>query len=217
VINRGREERQFEYDESELLAVLADIREIVNGKKVSPTYNSCVWPWESYCNQEAIKRQDVSIVGGIGPSFKEKFVTNGILKVSDLATATIPQLMKIKGIGKKRAVSFRTNATALVIGTHIKLGNITFPTVSTEIFLDLEGTGEQVSEAELVPIDYLIGVVVRKDRDEEYIPFLAKDLESEGEMFTEFLEWLTRQEDHIIYHWHNYEKFIYYEWQDGME
>jgi len=118
-----------------------------------------------------------------------------------------PEIQKFVGALKgRKAKSFQTNATAIVKGAHIKLAEVSFPTVSTEIFLDLEGTGEQVSEEELVAIDYLIGVLIRKDGKEKYIPFLADSPEEEGHMFREFLEWLAAQKDYIIYHWHNYEK-----------
>lgn len=206
LINRDREEKSFLYNEQEVLQVVKGIWEILNGKTISPTFGSCGWPWETYCNQEAIKCQDISLVGGVGPSFKSKLVAAGLEKVSDVATASISDLTCIKGIGPKKAKSFQTNATAIVKGTHIKLAEVSFPTVSTEIFLDLEGTGEQVSEEKLVAIDYLIGVLIRKDGKEKYIPFLADSPEAEGHMFREFLEWLAVQKDYIIYHWYNYEK-----------
>jgi len=206
LINRDRDELSFRHNEAEVLNVLNGILEIYNGKEVSPTFGSCDWPWETYCNQEAIRCQDISLVGQVGPSFKEKLVTAGFNRVSDLATARISDLTSISGIGDKRALRFQTNATAIVTGTHIKLADVRFPTVSTEIFLDLEGTGEQISEEELVAIDYLIGVLVRKGKEEQYIPFLAHNLEAEGQMFQEFLDWLARQEDYMVYHWHHYEK-----------
>ena len=206
LVNRDRDESSFPYNETEVLNVLNGIQEIYNGKEVSPTFGSCDWPWETYCNEEAIRRQDVSLVGQVGPSFKEKLVACGFTKVSDLATAKMSDLTSIQGIGNKRALRFQTNATAIVRGTHIKLADVTFPTVSTEIFLDLEGTGEQISEEELIAIDYLIGVLVRRGGKEEYIPFLADNLEAEDQMFQEFLDWLAHQEDYVIYHWHHYEK-----------
>lgn len=81
-----------------------------------------------------------------------------------------------------------------------------FPEKRTEIFLDLEGTGEQVGDEELVVIDYLIGVLTRKDEKEEYIPFIAHELDKEGKMFHQFVKWLLKQDDFIIYHWHHYER-----------
>jgi uncharacterized protein len=115
-------------------------------------------------------------------------------------------LTQIERIGAKTAEKFRRNAQALATGKHIKIGGVSFPKKKTEIFLDLEGTGQQLGDEELIAMDYLIGVLVRKNGKEEYIPFLAKGLDKEGPMFAEFLKWLSKHEDCIIYHWHHYEK-----------
>jgi len=45
MINRDYEESEVDYDEAELLGMLEDIREILEGKEVSPTYGACEWPW----------------------------------------------------------------------------------------------------------------------------------------------------------------------------
>lgn len=206
LVNRDQEELYYKYDEREVLEVIHGIQEIFGGKDVSPTYGSCDWPWETYCNEEAIRRRDVSLVGWVGTRFKEKLGATGFRLVSDLATAKISDLIKIRGIGQKRAQTFIINAKALAKGTHIKLANITFPEVSTEIFLDLEGTGEQVGEEGLVAIDYLIGVLVRENGKEKYLPFIAEDLDGEERMFHDFIKWLADQDDYVIYHWHHYEK-----------
>jgi uncharacterized protein len=207
VINRDREELEFEYDEQELLTVLQDIRDIIYGKKVvAPTYGCADWPWQTHCNEEAIRIRDISLVGGVGSSYKEKLVAAGFKTVEDLAGASLDRLTRVKGIGTKTANKFNTNARALAVGKHIRIGDVSFPTRKTEIFLDLEGTGQQLGEGDLIAIDYLIGVLVREGGKEKYIPFLAKGLDKEGQMFSEFLAWLRKQKDYIIYHWHRYEK-----------
>lgn len=206
LINRDQEELEYEYNEHELLAILQDIWEILNGKEVPPTYNACHWPWESYNNKVSIERNDISLVSGVGPSSKIRLVNAGFNTVDDLAEAEIDELTSIKRIGEKTAKKFLSASKALKEGRPICMGSCEFPERSTEIFLDLEGTGEQIEDEELVSIDYLIGVLVRKDGKEEYIPFVAQGLDKEGEMFHEFIDWLQTQEDFIIYHWHHYEK-----------
>ena len=202
VINRDYEESEMDYDEVALLAILEDIREIFNGKEVSPTYEACEWPWETYNNEEAIRRMDVSLASGVGPSLKQKLLEIGICTVEDLAKTATENLVKIKGIGEKTARKFSLNSRALISGHHICIGICEFPDKRTEIFLDLEGTGEQVSDEELVAMDYLIGVLTR----EEYIPFIAHKLDEEGEMFQRFIKWLLTQDDFVVYHWHHYER-----------
>jgi len=206
IINRDYDVLEIDYDEVTLLTILGDIKEILNGKEVSPTYGACEWPWETYNNDEAIKRKDISLDSGIGPSFKQKLIAEGICIVDDLANAVIEDLVKIKGIGEKTARKFSTNAQALVSGSHICIGTCEFPVKPTEIFLDLEGTAEQIGDEELIAIDYLIGVVIREGNKEEYLPFVANNLDGEGEMFQRFINWLLKKEDFTIYHWHHYER-----------
>lgn len=206
LINRDNLELEFPYDENVLLAILQDIREILNGREVAPTYGACQWPWESYNNKEAIKRNDVSLVSGVGPSTKIRLVDAGFNTVDDLAGAEIDELTSIKRVGEKTANKFLSASKALKYEKPICIGHCEFPKRSTEIFLDLEGTGEQIEDEELVSIDYLTGVLVRKDGKEEYTSFVAQGLDKEGEMFNEFMGWLQTQDDFIIYHWHHYEK-----------
>jgi len=206
IINRDYDLLEISYDEAALLTILGDIKEILSGKEVGPTYGACEWPWETYNNEEAIKRKDISLASGIGPSFKQKLITEGICTVDDLASAAIEDLVKIKGIGEKTARKFSNSAQALVSGSHICIGTCVFPSKPTEIFLDLEGTGEQIGDEELIAIDYLIGVVIREANREEYLPFIADSLDGEGEMFQRFVNWLLEMNDFIIYHWHHYER-----------
>jgi len=206
IINRDYEVLEVSYDEVTLLAILDDITEILNGKEVSPTYGACEWPWETFNNEEAIKRKDISLASGVGPSFKHKLLEAGIHTVDDLARTPIENLVKIKGIGEKTAKKFSTNARALISGHHICIGTCEFPVKRREIFLDLEGTGEQIGDEELIAIDYLIGVVTREGNREEYLPFVANNLDGEGEMFQRFVNWLLKKNDLILYHWHHYER-----------
>lgn len=206
MVNRDFEEFEIPYNEAVLLNILQDIREILNGKEVSPTHGACQWPWATYNDEEAIRRRDISLVSGVGPSFKEKLADTGIRTVDELANAAIDSLTCIKGIGEKTAMKFLNGSKALQTGKPIQIGHVEFPRRDTEIFLDLEGTGEQVADEELVAIDYLIGALVRKDGKEEYVPFVAHGLDKEKEMFEGFISWLQGQKDFIIYHWHSYER-----------
>jgi predicted RecB family nuclease len=207
LINRDHDEIEKTFDENPLLEIISDIREILSGKKVSPTYGSCEAPWETYNDKEAIRLRDVSLVSGCGPSFKKRLLENGIGTVDELSKTPKDKLIKIKGFGDKTATKFLQSSNAIVRGKHMKIGLCSdFPKRSTEIFLDLEGTGEQISEDEVIAMDYLIGVLIRKNEKTQYVPFLADGLDKEKEMFYNFVNWIEKQEDFIIYHWHNYER-----------
>jgi len=163
VINRDGEETEQDFNGAELLEMIEDIKEILQGKKVQPTFKACVWPWETYNNEEAIKTRDVSLVTGVGPSYKRRLNARNIHTVEHLAKTRMQQLTAIEGIGEKTATKFHNNSAALASGKHIRLGCCSFPKKKTEMFLDLEGTGEQVQEEGLVAIDYLIGLLVRSN------------------------------------------------------
>ncbi len=205
LINRDHDEKEYQYREETLQEILEDIKEIHQGKQVTPTYGKCEWPWETYNNKEAIKRDDISLVSGVGATTKEKLNTIGIRTVKDLAETTTDNLTTIKGIGNAKAEKYQTNAKALAEKRCIQLGRCSFPDNQTEIFLDLEGTGEQIGGEELIQMDYLIGVQIRNNGKTEYKAFLAETTEKEEEMFKKFTNWLKEQEDYTIYHWHHYE------------
>lgn len=206
LINRDFEEYEENYDEDELLEKLNDIREILKGKEVSPTFGACEWPWETFNNEEAIMRRDISLLSGLGPSKKQVLVNIGICTIDDIVNTPQEKLVEIKGIRAKTAKKFILKSKALISGECIPIGTCNFPEKSTDIFLDLEGTGAQIAGEELIEIDYLIGVVLRKEGKDEYIPFIAHKKDKEGEMFQQFLDWLEKQDDFIIYYWHSYER-----------
>lgn len=207
VINRDCKEFEKPYDEAGLLVMLQDIREIFGGKTVSPSYGVCDWPWKSYNNDEATKLRDVSLVGGVGPSLKNKLTKAGVHTLDDLAKVSNEDLAKIKGVGSKKAHRLFLKTKALTSGKHIRVGTCNFPKKQTELFLDLEGTGEQMGQdEELIAIDYLIGVLARTERNLTYKAFVAHGTDKECEMFLEFVNWLKKSRDFVIYHYHNYER-----------
>lgn len=145
VINRDGEESQYNYSKYEgvLLEAIEGSRKILQGNAVSPTYGSCGFPWESYCNRMAEETNDISLVTGIHSlKTKNKLVSHGFKTIKDLAHADVRELMTIKGIGAKTASKFIHAAKAIQTKKPIiKDRNlILFPNKKVEIFLDLEGT-----------------------------------------------------------------------------
>ncbi|MCX6814294.1 MAG: TM0106 family RecB-like putative nuclease [Candidatus Aenigmarchaeota archaeon] len=65
--------------------------------------------------------------------------------------------------------------------------------------------GDGENDVEIEPIDYLIGVLERGKGKEKFYPFVAHSFEEEGRMWKEFLQWIAKKDDFILYHWHNYE------------
>ncbi len=210
IINRDGEETPFRYDEYEglLLEAIDGSRKILQGEHVSPTYGSCQFPWESYCNRMAEEENDISLVVGISLKTKSKLAEHGFKTVNNLADADTQKLMKIKGIGPKTASKFVYSAKAIQTKKPIIKDQkaILFPTKKVEMFLDLEGTDPSMIGEEIIQVDYLIGVLVRVDSKEKYVSFVADSLKHEEDMLSEFLKFMKKQKDYVIYHYHHYEK-----------
>ncbi len=211
IINRDYEEEKYRYADYEesLKKAVEGTRAILDGTEVpTPTYNGCEWPWETYCNHEALRTRDVSLVGRVGPKTKANLAAHGFEKIWDISSAKAEDLRKVPRIGAATAQKLIMRARAIKKDETILLDSsvLKFPEKTTEIFLDLEGTDQPGHEDELVhQVDYLIGTLIRKDGREEYKPFIAHQPADEEAMFREFMEFMRLQRDYVIYHWHNYE------------
>ncbi len=205
MVNGEREVEEYPFEKAKFLQVLEEVRQIRNGAPVSPTFGSCHWPWSGFCDREAERVRDVSLVSQVGPGIKEGLTSAGIRTIDDLAATPVARLKAIRNIGEKRARRLTTAAKAIITGRLIQIGSVTFPSPSVEIFLDLEGTGPQFGQADSDSMEYLIGALVRKGERVEYRPFLAEDFNAEGQMIRSFIEWLRTQQDFVIYHWCSYE------------
>ncbi|CUR52228.1 conserved protein of unknown function [Nitrosotalea devaniterrae] len=211
LINRDGEEIAYQYSEYEelLLESIEGTRKILIKKEhVSPTFGSCGFPWERYCNRLAEETNDISLVAGVSLKTKHKLVEHGLRTVHDLAISDIQKLVEIKGIGNGTAAKLVHSAKAIQSKKPIikNKNSIIFPTCKVEIFLDLEGVDPSMMGDEVIQVDYLIGALVRVGSKEEYLSFVAKDLSHEKEMLFEFLDFIKKQKDYVIYHYHHYEK-----------
>src|SRR3989344_3397787 len=206
IINRDEEVLEYRYNEEWLKGIMDETREILTEKTIpTPTFGNGVWPWEDYTDKKAIEQNNVSLVSGIGEVTKNALMTNGYETVDDLVRANPEDLCQIDRIGESTALKIIRCAKALKSGKPIRIEKYIFPKVDIEIFLDLEGTG-QVTGENIVPIDYLIGLLIRNKEKEIFKPFVANDINSEGEMFLEFLKYVRSiKKRFMMYHWHHYE------------
>ena len=212
MINGDGEESLHEYSDyaSLLFDSIDGARKILQGDSISPTYGSCDYPWKSYCNKKAVEANDISLVAGVKGKMKNKLTDNKFNTIKKIASANMEDLTEIKGIGNNKAEKFIATAKALQAKTHIitDKDKIDFPERKVEIFLDLEGIDPTTAADGIPQIDYLIGILVRVDSKENYIPFTAKDAkeDAEKEMLLEFLKFIKKQSDYVIYHYASYER-----------
>ena len=210
ILNMDTEEMPFAFAnyKDELFQTIQRVTEILGGIMPSPTFGSCVYPWSNYCDKMALESKDISLIGGIGLERKKSLVDHGIKNLDDILTFGESKLQEIPRIGKKTAQNYVMSAKALTTNEIVKKSkSIVLPKKNTEIFLDLEGFDTLTAESlGNIQTNYLIGVLVRKDDNEEYISFVAHGHDKEEEMLNKFLDFIKKQTDYIIYHWYHYER-----------
>lgn len=203
LINRDGDEFRYEFDKyfDDLIAAIKSIREIQNGKVVSPTAKSCRWPWESYCNSRALDEGDVSILPSVGPAVKRKLNDAGIFTVHQLSEN--PLSVDIPDATLEKIKKF---AQAWVQKTPVVLQRARLPKSDVDLFVDFEGTDEFEGEEGVMKVNYLIGILVSDKDGAHFRPFVAKDLSDEGRMLHDFLAFVKKYPSAPIYHYGSYER-----------
>ncbi len=188
--------------------VLAEIHEVIAGKKVEPCHGAARWPWATYVDRLAVEASDVSLLTGVGASKRGNLVASGFSTVHEVASAKEASLTEVRGIGPASAKKFITSAKAIEQGLPLRR-SATQPVRcgKTEVFFDFEGAQPENDEESLDMVNYLIGAVFRTDgKSPEYREFFAPAFEDEDQNLRDFLEWAGSLEDPVFYHWGHYER-----------
>ena len=189
VTNGEQDTTQYPYKEYEdlLLESIRQANRIRGGWMPPAVYDNGVPPWSNYCNEIAVRNEDVSLIPGIGAGRRVGMIGAGFDTVRNVASSSAAELRRVKGVEKKRAVGYLESARAISSGECVrKAGPIDLPERSTEIFLDLEGL-DAVFDGTLG--DYLIGALVRTNGTETHHPFVAEG-KREDAMLKSFLDFM---------------------------
>ena len=199
VINGEKKETTYCYADYEwsLIETLKLIMEILQQKiKPHPYYNNTPYPWLGYGNKIAIKENGISLIIGIKEKKQEILRQHGFKTINQIASCNISKLASVHKIGNM-AKQFQSQAQAVKHNKAIKKIDFIFPKRKTEVFLDFEGEfgGNEI---------YLIGMLIREDKKIRYISFTRGS--DEKKIWRDFLKFIKKQNNYVIYHWHNYEK-----------
>lgn len=217
ILNRDNEEFEFAFESyaGRLQDTIVKIREIMNGKLVTPTRGALQEPWKSFGLKKAKEIGDMSLVPGIGPAKKELLAKAGITTIFDLEKANVNSL-KIKGISAENLTRWRIHAASISQNKVTKIKTPVLMKHDVEIFLDFEGTFDVSnlflqdlgieSNARWMNVIYLIGVLVAQDEKKEYTPYLAESIDKEKAILEQFISLLRSKSDFVIYHYGTYEK-----------
>jgi uncharacterized protein len=211
IINRDGDTQAIQMADvnDELDQVLADMRAVMEGRKViEPYYGGGRWPWETYVNNLAIQASDVSLVPGVGNAIRAGLIREGYRTVEAVASTSVEALTQVPRIGKTTAWKFITTAKAIHESCPVRRAHdLHLPQASIQVFLDFEGTDPRIRADGLEVVNYLIGALVRRGSESAiFVPFFAESLDDEKRMLQEFLEWSASLNDAMFYHWHHYER-----------
>ena len=215
IINAYGEERGFLVDDFLDYFHLSRevIEKILDGEKPPPFLKSgCKQsPWYSLCVEEAESCHDISLVYRLSQGDQKRFYDMGIKTVEDLAAANLDDLYThLEDWQFDKLLRFYNQAQVLVSREPKFLKKPDFPRVANEVYFDIESDPT-------IGIDYLLGVLIKKNNpstgsgqgEPEYKYFLAKDKADEKRMWNEFLDFLEKLDDFVIYHYAYYEKEVF--------
>jgi uncharacterized protein len=200
----GQKEREFfEYGDYErkVKEVVREIKEILRGKPVAPA--KLGWPWESFSIKKLKESKSISLIPNLYNSHREILLHNGIETLEDFFSLNA---IRVEGIGFDTLEKYRRFAKAILRGKHAFLDKPFLPEGRVEIFMDFEGVEGLRVGGRKISCDYLIGLLSRSGGKEEYTSFVSPEPEREGEMLLNFLKFIQRQEEYVIYHFGSYEK-----------
>ncbi|MEK7537294.1 MAG: TM0106 family RecB-like putative nuclease [Patescibacteria group bacterium] len=208
IMNADGEARSFLIDPflDKFQLTLKEIEKVLEGEKPPPFIKGgCKRsPWFAICEEETKGCEDVSLIHGISQRDQRDFYELGIKTVRQLAETDLKQLQeKLEGWNYDKLIRVRNQAEVLVSGEPLIIQRYNFPKVENEIYFDVESDPTR-------GIDFLFGLLVkkqnRKTADFEY--FLAKGKEHEKKLWEDFLEFLSKLENFVIYHYGYYEKHV---------
>jgi len=203
IINSARKNLDFRIKDEidRFYDVMRKVREISKGIEVKPSITSRCGDcrWKEVCFEQAEKDGDISLIYKMNRKQKELLNNNHITTLKHAAQIDVYSISDITGISRSAIRRFGLQARSLLNSKHIVIDMPHLPIHSTEIFFDIEGESE-------LGIDYLYGVLLRKDGKEEYKSFWADTPKDEKKMWNEFCDFMSSVGDCRIYHYTGYEK-----------
>ena len=186
VINIDGEEISFDPGEfkNSLEEMLPRVQALVAGDEIDEParIGECaVCSWHDLCLERLTASGDVTLVAGVGRSYKLALKQAGISRVEDVTTLDNKQ-EKIKGVGNKRATTWSRQARVYVSNTIEVLDRTPIPTPPMRIYFDFE-------DDPLQDLIYLYGfLTVTPGGGSKYSFIWCEDHDGEERAFQEFLD-----------------------------
>jgi len=183
---------------------LDEIKEIVKGKEIQPSrVSECPnCRWHDVCFDILLKRKDLSLLYKLTKKDLNELKENNIKNLNDVTKINPEEFSQETEIPESRIKKWILQARSWTENKPILNGNISFPENETEIFLDFESEDST---------HYLIGILARdknKKETEKTMQFVAHKREDEKKAWKDFIDFIEKQNDFVIYHYGPYEKKV---------
>lgn len=191
--------------ESEFNLTLNEIEKIVAGEKPPHflTAGCKQTPWYGACRLETETCRDLSVLNRVWHEEVMALKQVGIQTLDELAGLSLSSLeKKAPKVRRDRLEIIHLQARALIENKHYLLNPPNLPSAEVELYFDIEGDP-------LRDFDFLFGVLEVKNNKSRYYSFLATTPEEEGEMWNNFLAFLTKRPLAPIYHYGWYELEVF--------
>ncbi|MDP3725741.1 MAG: TM0106 family RecB-like putative nuclease, partial [bacterium] len=192
-----------ELDKDKTKKQIADILDVMNGKRPSLTLTSSCRdtnPWHQECLKEAVEKNDLALIYNFNSRAFEDLRANGIHTVNDLASADIMNLPKIRFASPDTLKKKQIQAKSLTEKKIIRMADVSIDDAPVKLYFDIEGDP-------FLNVEYLFGFwVIENGKEPFYKHFLAEKPEDEGIMWQGFLLWVkSLPQNYKVYHYHHYE------------
>ena len=164
--------------------ILEEIREIQNTNTAPMLIlnRHCqICEFAQRCYAEATKKDDLSLLQGLGEKEIRKYNRRGIVTVTQLSYTFRPQKRSKQAKQKNQPHNPALQALAIRDKKIYVLGTPQLPRASTQIYFDLEGDPERGYE-------YLLGMIIVRDGVEEHRSFWVDSQAEERQLFRQFLD-----------------------------
>ncbi|MEY2832657.1 MAG: hypothetical protein RLZZ574_1915 [Cyanobacteriota bacterium] len=160
--------------------------------------------WYGYCHQVAKSTEHLSLIPGITPKRYEYLQSIGVNTVQSLIDISATSLEETLGYETthqlKQQISAIKSDRPVVRSSFDLVNTQPIPSGAIELYFDIEAEPERQT-------DYLLGVLLvdRTNNSEQFHAFLAENLEDEGKIWQEFLDFISLYPDAPIFHYSEYE------------
>jgi predicted RecB family nuclease len=150
------------------------------------------------CHDQAIREDNLTLLRGIGEKTIKRYARKGVLTLTQLAHTFRPRRRGKRADAPIKLRDHALHALAIRDQTIYVLGAPKFPSAPVRIYFDIEGDPEH-------GFVYLIGVIVCDGERIERYSFWADDREGESEIFSQFLDIVSRYDGARLYCYGKYE------------